>query len=194
MKETVLKKPVFWFVMAFVLMPVVAIAVLAAAGKFNHRPVPTLGELESFSLSDRGGDPFSSSQLRSKAWLGAFVSVEDCQGECKAVLGSLKEVQRKFRFKEKFRLVTFSSESREKVAAFFSHHGADPYKWIPLSGEPDEISEVKSNVTSVSSLPPEVILFWVDGWGKIRGVYDGRSPEQLSELMDTGKKLIRKTF
>lgn len=194
-----MKKPIFFIVMALVSMPVVSLAVLGLTGKFSDKELPKLGTLHSFELSERSGDSVGLDTLKSRAWIASFLPVHCKAKDCDEVHKRLKELQRLFRFKERWRLVTFvqADATKDNVRALARELDADPYKWMFLYGDQDGIRNLVDTDFGLRSYSEKVRfnhLALVDGWGRIRGEYDAFSDRDMKKLIKDTRWLIKKTF
>lgn len=193
--------------MALVFMPVIAVAVLAASGSFEVKELSVFGTVPSFYLTERSGREFSKNELQGKVWVASFVFTH-CSGQCPLLCEKLKRVQSRFRFKDNFRLVSFTMDPERDTPAVLAQYAgrfdADPYKWSFLTGPKKDVDFlVQSGFRLASGGPggeePEGIthsfkLVLVDGYGRIRGYYDGLDDAAVNTLIKDTKVLLRQTF
>lgn len=190
-----------------VFMPVVAVAVLSLTNSFEVKTLKVFGDVPEFSLTERSGKTFGSDDLKGKVWVASFIFTR-CSGQCPTLCERLKKVQNKFRFKDKFRLLSISMDPEKDTPPVLSEYAkrfeADPFKWLFLTGDPKDVSTlVQHGFRLASGGPggeePEGIthsfkLVLVDGSGRIRGYYDGTEDAAVDQLIRDTRGLIRQTF
>jgi len=191
----------------FVFAPVAAVAVLAFTNSFEMKELPIYGEVPPFALTERTGQEISRDSLKGKVWVASFIFTH-CAGQCPLLCEKLKEVQRKFRFKEHFRLVSITMDPErdtpEVLEDYANRFQADPYKWLFLTGGKKEIDSLVQNGFRLASSgddgsAPESIIHsfkvvLVDRNGRIRGYYDGLEDGSIKQLIRDTKGLIKKAY
>jgi protein SCO1/2 len=197
-----MKRPFLVLMLALLCMPVVGVAVLSLTRNFESKELQIFGEVPPFSLTERSGKSLSREELRGKVWIASFVFTH-CAGQCPTVVASMQRLQRALRFKENFRLVSVSVDPERDtplvLAEYAQKASADPYKWLFLTGNKNEINALVANGFRLSSGGDDAVnhsshLVLVDGWGKIRGYYDAMEEGSVTTLLRDAKGLIRKTF
>ncbi len=195
------------FLSLFVFMPVVAVGVLALTNSFRVHDLQVFGSVPSFSLTERSGKGLRSEDLKGKVWIASFIFTH-CDGQCPLLCEKLKRVQSKFRFKENFRLLSITMDptrdTPDVLKEYATRFEADPYKWLFLTGEKKSVDSLVQNGFRLASngpggAEPEGIthsfkLVLVDGFGRIRGYYDGLEDASVKDLLSDTKSLLRKTF
>ncbi len=191
------------FMTALVAMPIVAVAVFTIAGSFRVEELKILGQAPTFSLIERSGKPVLSDELKQKVWVASFVFTR-CSEQCPMLCEKLKRVQNKLRFKDKFRLVSFSidpeRDTPESLSEFAKKFNADPYKWLFVTGSKREIESIVRDGFHLmsgkeeNSLTHSFKLVLIDGWGRIRGYYDGLDDSAVTQLIKDARGLIRQAF
>lgn len=204
-----MKRPFVVMMSSLVLMPVVAVGVLSLTNSFRVKDLLILGDIPPFQVTERSGKPVSRESLKGKVWVASFIFTR-CSGQCPLLCQELKKIQSRLRFKESFRLVSFSvdpeRDTPEVLAEYATRFSADPYKWWFVTGDKKEMNALVRHGFRLSSGDPgdpsageeEVIhsfkLVLVDGYGRIRGYYDGTDEGSLKSLVKDAKYLIRQTF
>jgi cytochrome oxidase Cu insertion factor (SCO1/SenC/PrrC family) len=168
-------------------------------------PVPVIGMVPEFSLTDQGGQQYGSEALHGKVWVFNLISTRD-----PASAGSTEKmglVQYRARnLGNEFGLVTFSAEpdgAPSDLATFVKGYKVSPRMWKFLAGVPPPVDRAaRQAVEHRFGFPPDRValaalfsgntLLLVDASMKIRGVYDASSPDGLDSLMhDAGLLLNR---
>ncbi len=192
---------------ALVFMPVVAVAVLALTNSFRVTDFKVYGQVPPFELVERNGEKISLETLQGKVWVASFIFTH-CSGQCPLLCERLKKVQNRLRFKDKFRLVSITMDPERDTPAVLTEYAkrfeADPYKWLFATGDPKEVRALVQNGFRLASggpdgQEPEGIthsfkLVLVDGFGRIRGYYDGTEDSSVKDLLHDSRALIRQTY
>lgn len=158
-----------------------------------------LGTVGDFMLTERSGQTISKSDLLGKIWIASFEFTR-CTAGCPQISETMKQLQADFARFPDVRLVTFTVDPEhdhpEELSEYARHYGADPERWLFLTGEEKTIYEL---VQQSFHLParqnegeerkpgnevahsPKLVL--VDRQGHIRGYFDGR-PDPNSDNPD----------
>ena len=160
-----------------------------------------LGPVGAFSLTDRDGRTVTQADLLGKVWVASFVFTL-CNGPCPQVTATMAQLQEAFARQHDVRLVTFTvdpaHDDPKELAEYARRYGADPERWLFLTGSEDKIYELVNKQFHVLAKPnegedrkpgAEVMhdprLVVVDRHGHIRGYYQGvrdtRSPDPEAE-------------
>lgn len=170
--------------------------VLAASGCTHSAPPAGLldvGPVGDFSLTERSGRIVRPADLRGKVWVASFVFTR-CTGPCPQVTATVRKLQDQLRGQPDVVLVTFTVDpehDREKeLTEYANHFGADPERWLFLTGSTDEVHRVirESFLLHVEPKPGDVEhstrLAVVDRHGRVRGYYDGRQVDDEGRPVD----------
>lgn len=194
--------PVLVLVLFLVGMPVVSVAVLALSGGFETKELPVLGQVPEFSLTERTGATFGSLQLHGKVWVAGFLFTR-CPMQCPIITAKLQRLQTKFRFKENWRAVAFTTDPENDTTKVLKDYAvkvsADPYKWLFLTGPKEKMGPLISGGFKLANdeKDPTVHsekLVLVDHLGRIRGYYDAMEDSDVNRLIKDTRVLLRKAF
>lgn len=150
------------------------------------------GSVGPFVFTSAGGRSVRSEELAGKVWVASFVFTR-CSGPCPQVSAMMARLQHELADCSDVRLVTFTvdpdHDKPEVLARYAETFGADPERWIFLTGPRDELYQVirkgfhlAVDPSKEETPPPgEAIthsskLVVVDRRGHIRGYYSG-APE-----------------
>jgi protein SCO1 len=192
--------PVLMLVLFLVGMPVLSVAVIALTGNFEVKELPVLGQVPEFRLTERSGEPYGSNELRGKVWVAGFIFTS-CSMQCPIITGRLQSLQTKFRFKENWRAVAFTTDPDSDTVSVLKDYAvkakADPYKWLFLTGPKNELTPLISNGFKLASDPTNPTihsekLVLVDHLSRIRGYYDANDEAAVKKLVKDTKALIKK--
>ena len=93
--------------------------------------------IDDFSLTERSGKTVIKEDLLGKPWVACFVFTR-CAGPCPRVSGQFYQLQKDLKDLD-FRLVTFTvdpkNDTPEVLARYAESVGADPEKWLFLTGD-----------------------------------------------------------
>ncbi len=169
-----------------------ALTGLLSIGLQRLRPPPPLpddGALPPFQLTDEGGRPFGSAQLRGAPWIADFVFTR-CAESCPRLTERMASLQRQLGATP-VRLVTFSVDPAHDGPAVLADYGrkagADFARWSFLTGPVDRVQALVTHgfkLTMLGGDPDagegDVVhderLVLVDRRGHIRGYYDSDGP------------------
>ncbi len=150
--------------------------------------------VQPFTLTERSGAEVSLDTLRGRPWVASFVFTR-CTGPCPRVSGSMRQLQGRLANTDT-RLVTFTVDPKydtpEVLREYANLLGADPERWLFLTGTPAAIQDVSVQsfqlpVERDEMQPPgqlvthKTLLCVVDRKGVIRGYYDGESDEGVKQ-------------
>jgi protein SCO1/2/putative membrane protein len=177
-----------------------ALAALGLAGCAARSPDDDddYGPVGEFTLVERGEQTVPRSDLSGKVWVAAFIFTR-CAGPCALVSQSMDRLQRDLAGLKEVRLVSFTVDPEwdkpPVLRAYAERYGADPGRWLFLTGERDELYRLIRHDfhLGVDPTPEQALkpgyevehsthLVLVDGRGHIRGYFSGTDPEALPEL------------
>lgn len=187
--------------LTWLLAVVVAAAVLAGGWFLLHPsrgpvapPLPVWATTPDFQFTAQTGAPVSRADLAGKIWVAAFIFTR-CAGPCPAMTERMAELQRGLGsgFPE-VRLVSVSvdpaHDQPDVLARYAARFGADPARWLFLTGEPAAIEKF---VTKGMLLPlakdgegapiHSQKFLVVDGTGRIRSFRDLDDPALVPKLL-----------
>ena len=175
----------------------------------NPPPVPAAGvagdelfeqgiELPPFTLTERGGERFSSESLRGRVWIADFIFTR-CVAACPMLTSQMARLQRELANHphwSQIRLVSFSvnpeHDTPQHLRDFADQYKADADQWLFLTGTREAIwslckkgfllgvSEDRKNPANPIVHSNNFVL--VDQRGRIRGYYDALEEAELANL------------
>ncbi len=194
--------PVLVFVLFLVGMPIISVAVLAMTGSFETKELPVLGLVPEFSLTERSGETYGTSQLKGKVWVAGFIFTS-CAMQCPIITSKLQRVQNKFRFKDNWRAVAFTTDPERDTQQVLKDYAvkanADPYKWLFLTGDKGVMGKLISGGFRLASdadnptIHSEKLVL-VDHLSRIRGYYDANEDKAVDQLIKDTKGLLKKAY
>ncbi|VVM08104.1 SCO1 protein [Methylacidimicrobium cyclopophantes] len=168
--------------------------------------LPVLRRVQPFALTDQQGKKVTREDLKGKVWVADFIYTS-CPGPCPTETLRMKEIQDLVANLPDVRLVSFSvdpgADTPPVLQRYAEAHGADPARWLFLTGSVKEIWLLASEsfAFAVGENPPsrpadEGPVFHstqfalVDRAGRIRGYYDGLQSATPSKIVQDIRRLL----
>jgi protein SCO1/2 len=155
------------------------------------RPLPVLGTVPTFTLTDRSGTEVGSAQLAGEVWVADFIFTR-CPDVCPALTARMAKLQTAL--PADVRLVSFSvdptHDTPEVLRAYATRAGARD-GWLFLTGPRDAVATLLREgfrVAYADDGPPTAPIthsdrfVLVDRELRIRGYYHGGEAEDLARL------------
>jgi len=161
--------------------------VLAACG---GKPLPVLGDVPAFQLTDQLGRTFSSSStLNGHVWVADFVFT-NCEGPCPRMSSHMHGLQQKT--DSAVKLVSFTVDPARDtppvLAAYAKKFNNDSSRWFLLTGEVATLNALDRDAFKLGSIGDEIehstYFALVDKKGHIRGFYglsDGNPEDRIAK-------------
>lgn len=156
--------------------------------------------IASFSFLDQHGEEVNNATVEGKIFVTDFFFTT-CGGICPKMTAQLQRVQKEFLDDENFMILSHtvnpSYDSVEVMNKYAERFGAEYEKWRFLTGEKSElyIMARKSYLVVPDEADPDFEhggesdflhtenFALIDPDGRIRGMYDGTNPDEISELI-----------
>ena len=181
-----------------------AVLLLAAAvvlGCRHAEPLPVLGEIPPFSLTERSGAPVTAQQLAGHVWVADFVFTR-CPDICPALSTRMSALQEPLASgDDPVRLVSLSVDPAHDdpvvLSTYASHYRAGP-NWMFLTGSRDAVATLLRDgfkVAFADDGPPSSPIthsdrfVLVDRKLRIRGYYHGSDEEDMRRLVADARAL-----
>lgn len=160
-------------------------------------PLPVLQEVPEFALTAADGRRIGRADLLGRPWVVDFIFTS-CAGACPILSGELARVQKGLPPDLPARLVSITvdpaHDTPEALQAYAARFGADPERWLFLTGTPDAIYSLARDGFMLAAGPsPDPSqadgpffhsnrLVLVDSTGRVRGYYDGLDSKDVDRL------------
>jgi protein SCO1/2 len=197
-----------WITRAGLILIFAAIAGAFAWSRLGGRnlPLPVIGKLSDFSLTDQDGETVTLAGLRGKVWV-ADVIFTRCPGPCAKMTKHLAEVQAALPADSPLRIVTLTSDpdydTPPVLKRYAAHFGADSNRWTFLTGDKQKLRHLAVNdfkfvvvekAPDDREIPDDLFIHstWfvlVDQQGQVRGWVDGQG--QLHAYFDSDDRSAR---
>jgi protein SCO1 len=174
----------------------------------REAPLPVLGVVRPFSLTNQLGQAVSMAELQERVWVANVVFTR-CAGPCARLTRQMREVQDAFQPGAPVRFVSFTADPEfdqpPVLLEYGQRFGADAERWFFLTGSQREIyrlamEDLKFVVmeTDPETRQPDEDLFIhstrfvvVDGRGQIRAYVDGDEPDSPRQIEKAVRRLLR---
>ena len=192
---------------AFIILLATAYRFFGSGAFVDHPSVlRKIANVPPFMLTERSGKSVTNSDLAGKVWVADFVYTT-CPGPCPLVTAGMGEIQKETAGDPNLRLVSFTvdpqTDTPPVLAAYADKFGADPKRWLFLTGPEKPLYELIQNgfyqaVEDNRGQPLQpgqftvthsTRLVLVDAEGIMRGFYDGLSQDSRDELLHAIKAL-----
>jgi len=162
------------------------------------------GPAPDFSLVERSGRPVSAGDLRGRVWIADFIYTE-CRDTCPLQSRAMAALLTDLKAYGDLRSVSITVDPLTDTPALLSRYaeryGADPERWLFLTGELREIRRIVQDGFRLSAAPVDgqtldPVVFHstrfvlVDRDGVIRGYYDSNDPRALERLRRNARGLL----
>ena len=168
------------------------------------RPLPILGQVQDFRLTNQVGQVVTLADLRGRVWVADIIFTR-CAGPCPRMTRQIREIQQALPATSTAKLVTLTTDADfdtpPVLKAYADKFGADPKRWMFLTGDKRQVANLAIDslkLTAVEKKPEErlapedlfvhsTIFVVVDKLGRLRGVFEtdgeGVSPMKARALI-----------
>jgi len=144
-----------------------------------------------FKLTSQLGQSFGSDDLRGHPYIADFIYTT-CQTACPKMSAAVRDLINKVPADVRFVSFTVDPEHDDVAAlsAYAKTYGADPSRWIFLTGTKDAIYQAAAGMkvlnlaSPVSPLTHSEKFFLVDGVGRVRLLADSNDASDIKRLID----------
>jgi len=155
---------------------------------FLGKPLPVLGQISDFTLTNQLGQTVTLADLRGHVWAADIIFTR-CAGPCLKMSRQMKELQQSLPPTSNARLVSLTTDpgfdTPPVLKAYGQRFGADAGRWIFLMGSKQEVANLAGNslkLAGVEKKPEErespvdlfihsTIFVIVDKSAQLRGVF-----------------------
>jgi protein SCO1 len=195
--------------LASLLLGALSAAILPACQRSaaQEQPLPPLGSVGPFWLTDQDGRTFTEASLDGKVWVAAFMFTR-CPTVCPEMIRRMRGIQEQARARGvPLSLVSFSvdpeNDTPEVLRTFVRERGLDTANWRFLTGDSAVIRQTaeqgfKIGVEGTPRAGAEHFgithgthLVLLDGKRTIRGYYQSSDAERVDALLADAERLAR---
>jgi len=180
-------------------------------------PLPVIGQISDFNLTNQNNEPVSLSKLRGQVWV-ADVIFTRCPGPCPKMTHHLAELQAVLPAGKPVRLVTLTSDPEYDTApvlkTYAARFGADSNRWFFLTGPKPQIRELAVNDFKFvvvdkkpedRQVPDDLFIHstwfvlvdqqarvrgWTDDEGHLRAYFDSEDAAAQAQILAAIKQLL----
>jgi protein SCO1 len=175
-------------------------AMLASCAIHGARPLPVLGFVPRFELTDQQNQPFDSAALTGHVWVANFVFTR-CPGPCPMMSSKMGRLQASTAGTPDVKLVSFTVDPENDTPAVLAEYGkhfqAQPARWRFLTGDRARLNALGTDGFHLNSVDGSLIhstrFALMDRRGRIRGYYSSEEDGFLSRLLKDIHKLEAET-
>jgi protein SCO1/2 len=165
---------------------------LAACGR--EQPLPVLGQIPAFELTNQQGGKFDGAALNGHVWVADFIFT-NCEGPCPRMSSHMRALQGKVAADVK--LVSFSVDPERDTPAALEEYGkkfgADDTHWSFLTGDPKTLNMLDHDAFKLGSLGAAMDhstrFVLVDKKGQVRGYYGIADGDPVARLAKDAERL-----
>ncbi len=159
-----------------------------------------------FSLTEQSGKTITNHDLKGKIYVADFIFTT-CPGPCPIISANMARLQQKLAGDDRVQLVSFTVDPQDDtpavLSAYADHLGADPQRWLFLTGPKAQVYDLIQNGFLQSlqdnhgkQLAPgeflvthSTFMVLVDPQGFMRGFYSGLDAGDQASLMEGIRQL-----
>jgi protein SCO1/2 len=202
-----------WFVWGFLTLVILAIGGLYFKTEFRQPTIPPerlrpYSTVPEFALTNQVGQPISLASLKGKVWIADIIFTR-CGGPCPKMTARLAPLQAVWKNNPSVKLVTLTTDPEFDTPAvmkkYAEHFGADPEKWLFLTGLKSQIVNVAIQglkLAAVEKTPAErdsendlfihtTVSVVVDKQGRVRGSFETMEPDFEGIVTAAVNQLLR---
>jgi protein SCO1/2 len=171
-------------------------------------PLPILGQVPAFTLTDSDNKPFDSAALQGKVWAASFIYTS-CKNSCPMLGMQMRRLSKLLPDSPAFAMVSISvdpdKDTPQVMASYAKGLGVDDPRWRFLTGKKAAIKALVEKGFLLSAQSGEAVkdergqpdilhssrLVLVDGQGRIRGYYDGLLGSSVETMRDHIQRLLK---
>ncbi|PWU13993.1 MAG: cytochrome c oxidase assembly protein [Verrucomicrobia bacterium] len=122
------------------------------------KPLPVLGQVADFTLTNQDGRTVSLADLRGHVWVTDIIFTR-CTGPCLRMTGLMRQLQEALPPGNQAKFVTLTTDPEYDTPAVLktraNQFNADPSRWLFLTGTKKQIAEVAVNSLKLTAVPKE---------------------------------------
>jgi protein SCO1/2 len=200
-----MNKRTFYIIFFTVLVVAFYFIITSLVPEFKRKGLTVIGRLTPFTFTNQLGKQVTENDVKEKVFVASYFFTT-CKGICPEMNGNLKKVYEKFKDEKDFLILSHTSDpavdSVPRLKQYAELFGADPNKWIFLTGRKDSlynmarftyaIDDPANNLKSVDDIFLHT-QFWalVNKRGEIKKIYDGLKMSEVNSIIRDIKKALK---
>jgi protein SCO1/2 len=184
-----ISRPVRVFAWGLLCLALAAVVALFVRSQMTRSPLPRLGQIQPFTLTNQLGETFSSRELRGRVWVADIVFTR-CAGPCPRMTEEMSKLQNAFSPRDPLRFVTLTTDPEYDTPPVLRRYGdkfgADAARWQFLTGSKAALKDVAIGSLKLAAVEKDAaerenpndlfihstIFVLVDKNGAMRGIYE----------------------
>jgi protein SCO1/2 len=209
-----------WLTWGGLLLGGVVIAAVFAFPKFaaKNRPLPVIGQIADFNLTNQDNQPVTLASLRGEVWI-ADVIFTRCPGPCTRMSATLAQLQSALPAGQPVRLVSLTSDPDFDTPAtlrkYADKFGCEAGRWWLLTGKKQQIRNLEVNDFKFTVVDKQLVerevpddLFihstsfmlvdrrgavrgWTDGDGQLHAKFDLDDADVQKQMLSAIRQLLK---
>jgi protein SCO1/2 len=157
-----------------------------------QKPLPVLGEIPPFELTNQQGQKFDRFKLDGHVWVADFIFT-NCESSCPRMSSKMHQLQGTTN--ADVRLVSFSVDPERDTPQALTEYGkkysADNSRWTFLTGNPAVLDMLDHDAFKLGNLNMDhsTRFVLVDKKGRVRGYYGLFDGDAISKLAKDAERL-----
>jgi cytochrome oxidase Cu insertion factor (SCO1/SenC/PrrC family) len=201
-RRTIASSKSIWLGLALVggLIALALVLRQLTGGADRAAPLPMLGQVTDFTLTNQAGHAVTLADLRGKVWVADIIFTR-CAGPCPPMTRRMRSLQDALPAGSPTRLVTLTTDpafdTPPVMKAYGERFGADPARWLFLTGTKTEIARLAIDglkLTAIEKKPEDradpndlfihsTIFVVVDKQARLRGAFETVGEDVIFEQM-----------
>ncbi len=154
-----------------------------------QQPLPVYGQIADFTLTNQNGKQISLADLRGHVWVADIIFTR-CASSCPQMTRQMKLLQQALGDDPQVKLVTLTTDpgfdTPPVLKRYAERFGADPNRWIFLTGTKSQIANLAAGSLKLSAVPTKsaeraspddlfihsTIFVLVGKHGQLRGIFE----------------------
>lgn len=172
---------------------------------FGKSKLEPIGRLMPFEFTSQEGKKVTEKDVENKVFVAEYFFTT-CKNICPVMNTNMKAVYEKFKNEKDFLILSHTSFPEEDSVLVLKRYadslGADPAKWIFLTGRKDslykqarysyKIDDPNNNLTDIKQdFIHSQFFSLVDRDGAVRNIYDGLKPSEVEKMMIEIEALLK---
>jgi protein SCO1/2 len=172
---------------------------------FGKVQLPVLNYVHPFSFANQEGQLITDKDVAGKVYVVDFFFTT-CKGICPMMNTNIREIYRKYLTEPDFRVLSYTVDPATDSVGRMRHYadsiGADPARWWFLTGRKDSLYNTARNSyllddpkNNAGNIEEQFIhtqfVALVDRGGRVRKIYDSLKKDELAELEQDIRTLLK---
>jgi protein SCO1 len=191
-------------------LAVITFAIFAAfvLKQLKDPPLPVLGSLSAFTLTNQDGQAVTLAGFGGQVWIADAIFTR-CPGQCLIMSAHMKQIQDALPSGAPIRLVSLTTDpvfdQPTVLKKYAERFGAADNRWSFLTGDKSALHGVEVDGLKLSVLDKPAAeqesnndffihsekFVLLDKLGRIRGYYDGQEPAAVAAVIAAAQTLVR---